>query len=193
MNGAKVPTSVAANGVDRTALVLLNGVGGLLVLGSYASAFGESEAVRAALWGGVPTSWQPLYTVNMLLAAVGYLAFTWFLVVSLDRRQFEAGARAPYGVLHAAYLLVLIPSALWLPLTVRMIESPDPLLWAVIRVVLLAIGAGALCLLWLSIRLARNQPGAASFVAVAGAAPLVLQTVVLDALIWPAYFSTATS
>jgi len=61
---------------QNLALALLNALGGVAVLGSYAYAFSYSSELRAGLWGGVPDSLQPIYTGNMLLAAAGYFPFT---------------------------------------------------------------------------------------------------------------------
>ena len=54
---------------NRTALIVLNLVGGIAVLASYAWGIGGHPDARNALWGGVPDSLRPLYTVSMFSAA----------------------------------------------------------------------------------------------------------------------------
>lgn len=174
--------------LDRRATVLLVGAGCLLVVGSYVSVFWEPADVRSGLWGGLPDWLRSLNLPNMLLAAIGFFPLSWLLLVETDRPAFERESRLSYGVVLAAYALLLVPSALWLPLTVDMIENPDPMRWISIRIVLFAAAAGAIILLWLCLRLARARPRTAAWLGVAGALPLVLQTAVFDALIWPAYF-----
>ena len=170
------------------ALALLNALGGIAVLGSYAYAFSYSSEVRAGLWGGVPESLQPIYTVNMLLAAAGYFPFTWLFVVRTRPDAFRAVTGFRYTLLFALYALVLIASALWLPMTARMLVAPDPQLWLWIRVVLALVGIGATGILLLAFRFARTQGGVANWAAAIGSIPFFVQTAILDAIVWPAYY-----
>ena len=172
----------------KLALAALNVIGGLAVLGSYAWGLSQPE-VAAGLWGGVPEVLQPLYTVNMLLAAAGYFPFTSLLLFGTTEARFEdetGFAYAPSTL--GAYTLVLIPSALWLPLTARMIAEPSLLLWLAIRLDLALVGLGALLLLFFVSRIARRRGGAWAWAAVLGCLPFVLQTAVLDATIWPFFW-----
>lgn len=173
---------------QQRALALLNVVGGIAVLGSYLYAFSYSSELRSGLWGGVPESLRPVYTANMLLAAAGYFPLTWLLLFRTTPDDFEAATRIPYAAILLLYALVLIPSALWLPMTAAMLQSPGPLLWAGIRIVLALVGVGTTGLLVSSLRFARARPGAPGWLAVLGAIPFFTQTAILDALIWPAYY-----
>jgi hypothetical protein len=171
----------------KVGLAALNVVGGLAVLGSYAWGLARPE-VAAGLWGGVPASLRGLYTVNMLLAAAGYFPFTSLLLFGTTPARFEEETGFSYGpATLGAYALVLGPSALWLPLTAAMIEAPSALLWLAIRLDLALVGLGALTLLFLVARIARARGGAWAWAAVIGCAPFVLQTALLDAVLWP-YF-----
>ena len=53
---------------------------GIAVLGSYAYCLTNHPGPNGDFWGGVPDALRPVYTVNMFLAAAGYLAFTFFLM-----------------------------------------------------------------------------------------------------------------
>jgi hypothetical protein len=170
------------------ALALLNVLGGIAVLGSYVAAFTGSADFKDGLWGGVPESLRPVYTVNMLLAAGGYFPFTWLFVRKTTPAEFRAVTGAPYALLFALYAMVLIASALWLPMTARMIASPDPQLWFEIRFVLALVGLGAAGILLVAFRYAARRGGAASWAAALGAIPFFVQTALLDALVWPAFF-----
>jgi len=170
------------------ALALLNVFGGIAVLGSYVSAFTGSSAFQDGLWGGVPVSLRSLYTVNMLLAAAGYFPFTWLFVVRTKPDEFHAITGFRYALLFGLYALVLIGSALWLPMTARMLLAPDAQIWGGIRIVLALVGIGATGILLLAFRVALTRGGAASWAAAIGSIPFFTQTALLDALIWPAYF-----
>lgn len=167
-------------------LALLNVVGGSLVLASYVLAFAYAPAVRDGLWGGVPDALRPLYTGNMLLAALGYFPFTALFVFGRPR-----GGEAPTDderSLLGIYTLVLIPSALWVPLTAWVIESPSLMLWYVVRLDLFLVAAGALLILLRTLRHARSTGTLRGWVPLVGAVPFFVQTGILDALVWPLFY-----
>ena len=171
----------------RARLLALNLAGGLAVLGSYAHGLTSNPELRGSLWGGVPESLRPLYTASMGLATAGYFAFSFFVFFRLDPARTRVG-RFGFDLFHALYALILLPSALWLPLTALMLEAPSGALWLAIRGVLALVGAGSLGLV---LALVRARPAGASVargVALAGALAFSLQTALLDALVWPAYF-----
>lgn len=172
----------------KVALAALNVVGGIAVLGSYAWGLSQPE-VAAGLWGGVPEQLRPLYTLNMLLAAAGYFPFTSLLLFGTTEARFEDETGYSYAPsLLGAYALVLGPSAAWLPLTALLISEPSAWLGIAIRLDLALVGLGALTLLFFLSRIARRRGGAWARAAVIGCLPFVLQTAVLDALIWPFYW-----
>jgi hypothetical protein len=172
---------------EQKRLAALNVAGGLLVLGSYWLAFAGSPELRAGLWGGVPEPLRPLYTVNMLLAAAGYFPFTALLVFA-TRPETPLPGGPRYRLLYVLYGLVLLPSALWLPLTARMLTEPTARLWAAIRIDLALVGLGSTGLLVLLLAIARRRRDGFGWAAFAGIVPFWIQTAVLDAIVWPAYF-----
>jgi len=170
----------------RVALAALNVLGGLAVLGSYADGLARPGAA-AALWGGVPDGLRPLYTVSMLLAAAGYFPMTGAVLFGIDATRARV-ARFGYGLFVSLYALILLPSALWMPLTFEMVAAPSPLLWAAIRACLALVGLGSLGVLAALALVRPGPPPALRALALAGAAAFCLQTAVLDALVWPAFF-----
>lgn len=171
----------------RGAMLRLIGIGGSAVLASYLLAF--DPEVGSRLWGGIPEGpIRSLYTVNMLLAAVGFFPATWWLVFATPASALRERTGWPAPVLMLAYAAILMASALWLPLTALYVKSPMPILWFLIRFVLLVVGAGASVVGFLLVRLAlRGRP--AAWLAVPFYLPFWLQTMVLDALVWPHYYS----
>ena len=77
---------------------------------------------------------------------------------------------------------------MWLPLTALMLENPGALLWLVIRMTLALVGAGAVGLLWTLARTRTEDRRPGIKFAVIGLLPFILQTAVLDAIVWPIYF-----
>ena len=166
-------------------LIALNVFGGSLVLASYA--LGLGGAAGEALWGGVPNGIRPIYTVNMFLAAAGYFCFTPYILFKLDPKTTRVARGMGYGGFLLFYGLVLIPSALWLPLTASMAEQPGLFTWVLVRFDLALVALGTLGLLVSLIGLDAGAPKGRRL-AIAGLIPFSLQTVVLDALVWPAFF-----
>ncbi len=173
---------------NRRWLLLLIGIGGTAVLASYVLAFAYEPAIRGALWGDLPEGIvRRIYTVNMLLAAASFFPATSVLGFATPLDSFRERTGLPFRALLAAYAAILIPSAAWLPLTALYIQSPTPLLWWAIRIDLLAVGIGASVVGWMLIRRARG--GALGSQLAAGLFFFFwLQTMVLDALVWPAFF-----
>jgi hypothetical protein len=162
--------------------------GGVAVLASYVWAFVASPASLAALWGGVPAAWLPAYTANMLLAALGFFAFPYLILFRLDPGQVRIAGRLGYRVFHLLYLVILVPSALWTPLTLWMLQGPSPGLWLAIRVVLALVGIAAVGLLAALLTLRPRPPRRLYGLALAGCLFFCLQTAVLDAFVWTSYF-----
>ena len=172
----------------RRALVLINLFGGIAVLGSYAFCLMSYPEQAGDFWGGIPDGLRPVYTVNMLLAAAGYFAFTFFLMYRLKPATSGGGGRFGLGTFNALYALILIPSALWMPLTFAMLEAPSDALWWAIRLTLAAVGIGSLGLLAGLLAVRPSPPSLAHKLAVVGSLAFSFQTAILDAAVWPAFF-----
>ncbi len=173
---------------SKLGMVGINCVGGVAVLGSYAYCLLAYPGEVHDFWGGVPEGLRPIYTTNMFLAAAGYFAFTFYLVFRL--MPAPVGSRGvSVGMFNVLYVSILLPSALWMPLTFAMLtSSPSEGLWWIIRLTLAATGIGSLGVL-IGLALVRpTVPSVAHTSAVVGSLPFCFQTVILDALVWPVYF-----
>ena len=175
---------------DRLRIIffIVNLVGGIAVLGSYAHGLLTEVALRPKLWGGVPETWRPLYTVNMFLAAGGYFFFTAHFLM----RALPSGAlffnRLGFEWIIFLYATFLISSALWMPLTFSMMKVPSDGTRFAIRSVLTVTGIASVTLL-VSLFASNAERGDWLFwAAVAGLTPFIIQTAILDAVIWPRYF-----
>lgn len=173
---------------QKRTLLGLNVVGGIAVLGSYVHGIASNPLTRGDVWGGVPESLQPLYTVNMFLAAAGYFLFSYFVFFRLDPERVRIGDRFGFRAFHALYAAILIPSALWMPLTFAMLEAPSTGLWLAVRGVLFLTGAGSVGLLAAIFSVQPHEAPWARRLALVGCLFFCLQTAVLDATVWPAYF-----
>lgn len=171
---------------QRRRLILINVLGGVAVLGSYAWGL-ATQPDPGRVWGGVPPTLQPLYTVSMLLAAAGYFPFSYLVIFRIDPERVRIGGFG-YDIFALLYALILAPSALWMPLTFGMLAAPSAALWLAIRLVLFAVGAGSLGMLAALILRRPRSIDALDIAAIAGCIAFCVQTALLDALVWPAYF-----
>ncbi|MFT4570186.1 MAG: hypothetical protein ACI8TX_001427 [Hyphomicrobiaceae bacterium] len=167
--------------------LLTNVFGGLAVLGSYGFGLATHPASRDALWGGVPASWQWLYTASMLTATAGYFAFTSWFAWTCDPERGRYFAGRSLDAVTAIYALLLVSAALWMPLTFANLETPNSWLWVGVRAVLATTGASSLALI-AALFTSTPRPSRAHFVlAFVGLMAFCFQTAVLDAIVWVAY------
>lgn len=172
----------------RALLIGLNIAGGIAVLGSYAHGILTHPGTSGAVWGGVPAGLKPWYITSMLLAAAGYFAFTYYVVFAVEPARVRIGAHLGFGAFVWSYAAVLVASALWMPLTFAMLAAPSSVLWLLIRAVLFVVALGSLGILIGVMVATPRVAGWPYWLALAGAVAFCIQTVVLDALVWPAYF-----
>jgi hypothetical protein len=168
-------------------LLLINIVGGTAVLGSYVYGFRSSPDAAGLLWGGVPEGIRPLYTTSMFLAAAGYFAFTTF-ILQLRTAETRVSSQFGFGIFNVLYAAILIPSALWMPLTLLTVE-PSALAWLwLVRIVLAVVGMASLGLLFALLNVKPRRPAWLQRIAVLGSLLFCFQTVILDAIVWVVYF-----
>lgn len=169
-------------------MLLINLIGGTAVLASYAYCLAVNPETRGGLWGHVPLTIQPLYTISMLLAAAGYFPFTFLLVLRTEPNEARVGGRFPFAIFNLLYVLILFPSALWMPLTFSIMGQWSTALWWTTRLVLATVGLASLGLVIALSQLTPRRHPLAHALAIAGAIAFFVQTGLLDALVWPAYF-----
>jgi hypothetical protein len=127
----------------------------------------------------------------MLTATAGFLLFSWFLLVRVAPPAVRVAGQFGYGAIVAIHALILLPSALWMPLTFRYLAVPSATTWVLIRAVLFAVGLGALLLVAALASLEPRLPRTTWWLALVGAIAFAVQTALLDAFIWPAFFRRA--
>jgi hypothetical protein len=176
--------------VDRHKKVLLwiNILGGIAVLGGYAWGLANHPTGADALWGGVPAWLRSIFIVNMVLAALGYLAFTAYLLFVLNLETAQVNIRAGFKAFHVLYVAILIPSALWMPLTFATLAHPGNQIWLADRLVLFIVGLASLGLLSALLNIQPRRPAWFFWLAFGGGIFFAIQTALLDALVWTSYF-----
>ena len=97
---------------------------GPLVLISYAAGLARISN-KDLLWGGIPESLRMLNVSCMFIAALGFLVMWWLFLYKWEEQLVERldwpwnnTEKGGHRRLLLAYLLILIPSSLWLELTI---------------------------------------------------------------------------
>jgi hypothetical protein len=174
-------------GRQKLILLLLNIIGGIAVIGSYVLGLrGASSA--DVLWGGVPESIRPIYMVSMVLSAIGYLACLNLLLLRVDPKEVTLGSRFGYSAFYTVFCLILIPSALWMPLTKLYVDAPGTGTWTGIRIVLFLVGLASVALAGALFTLRPKNRSKAYWAAVVGSCYFAFHTFVLDAILWAELF-----
>jgi len=168
----------------------INVVGGAAVIGSYIYGISAQAGGASALWGGVPAGIRPLYGVSMILAALGYFAFLYYIFFRLTPAEVNIAGSFNFGLFYVIFLLILIPSACWMPLTNVYVANPSTGIWLLVRAVLVLVGVASIALVWALLSLQAKVPGVAYWLAVAGSGYFAFHTAVLDAVVWAALFKS---
>ena len=93
-----------------------------------------------------------------------------------------------FSLFYAIFLIILIASAFWMPLTNLYVGNPSTGMWIGIRTVLILVGLASIALLWALLSLQGKVPGVSYWLAVVGSGYFAFHTVILDAIIWAALF-----
>ena len=175
-------------GTQQIILLIINIIGGIAVIGSYIFGLSGQSGGANVLWGGVPNNLRPIYTVSMILSALGFFAFIYYIFFRLDPGQTSIAGISGFTLFYVIFLLILIPSALWMPLTNMYVGNPSTGIWIAVRTVLAMVGLASIALVWALLTLQGRVPGIAYWLAVVGSAYFAFHTAILDALVWTALF-----
>jgi len=163
---------------DRNKLIFIIVILGPCVLLSYYIAAQFNTKGIDALWGNIPEHIKVYYPIGMLVATIGFFPFTYLTVFkSSNPRQYIL-----------PYLLVLIPSILWMPMTVSYINDSNEFIWLCIRIVLLLVAIGAI-LIYMRMKVEFKADKSTVYLfALIGILGFIGHTLLLDGLLWPYYF-----
>jgi len=170
--------------VSQKIFLAINIIGGILVLGSYYFGLRGGKGVDA-LWGGVPENIRPIYTISMLICAIGYFIFFGYIILNLGGEVFKSSYWLGEKLFLVLFALILIASALWMPLVNVMVSNPSTLVWVGIRVVLVVVALASLGVVVALLTLTPRPTGVFYYSAVIGMIWFTLHTGILDAILWP--------
>lgn len=170
--------------IQKIIILIINIIGGVAVIGSYVWGLKSGTGGANALWGGTPASIKPIYAISMIIAALGYFAFIYFILFRLNVAEIKPG----FWIFYIIFLGILGASTFWMPLTNIFLTSPGTTLWIAIRVILAIVGLSSCILAGVLISLHTKETGFAYWLAVAGSVYFAFHTAVLDMILWPIFF-----
>jgi hypothetical protein len=171
-------------GTQQIILLIINILGGAAVILSYIYGLKGQAGGANVLWGNVSESIRPLYTVSMILSAISYFAFIYYILFRID----PGTSNISYYLFFAIFIVILGASAFWMPLTNMFVNNGGTGLWIAVRGVLALVGLGSIALFWVLLSLSPETRGLAYWLAVAGAGYFAFHTAILDGIVWAALF-----
>jgi hypothetical protein len=169
-------------------LLAINITGGIAVIGSYIFGIRAQPGGANTLWGGVPSNIRPVYGISMILSALGYFAFLYFILFEIVPDEVLIGSRFGFSLFYAIFLVILLPSALWMPLTNLYVGKPNRGIKSGVRTVLGLVGLASIALAWAILSLETKTPSVPYWLAVAGSSYFAFHTAILDGIIWSVLF-----
>jgi len=176
--------------IHKIVLLSINLIFGSMVLLSYylgVNRLKDAGKDPALLWGGVPDVLQPIIVLFMFLGAIGYFFFTYNFLVNVNPEEVLFLNKFKFWTLHMLYLLIFIPSMLWIYQTINYMESGTQFDWILTVCILFTVAISSVVLFLFTIDLKTDN----TFMylsSVCGAAIFTFHTLFLDGLIWTIFF-----
>ena len=168
-------------------LLIINVIGGSAVISSYIYGLNAQSGGANILWGGVPEGIRPVYFVSMILSALGYFAFLYYFIFRLNSGEVSIAGTFGFSIFFSIFILILLPSALWMPLTNLYVGTPGTGTWVIIRTILALVGIGSIALVWALLSL-QTKEGVAYWLSIVGSGYFAFHTAILDAIVWAALY-----
>jgi hypothetical protein len=163
-------------------------IGGVAVLGSYAWGILAIQNATQILWGDVPAIIRSFSTVGMFTGALGFFAYSFFILFKLNPDNTRIYSHFGYTIFNYLYLAILIPSALWLPLTFLAVQNNHSMVLWLARLDLIVVAAASILLFLALLFTQPHRSVWAYWLAMVGSIFFCIQTVLLDAILWGYFF-----
>ena len=137
--------------------------------------------------GSSSGSLRTFIVASMFISAIGYFFFTTNFVLNVNLEEKKFLGKFPGWTLHIVYLLILIPSALWIDLTFQYLKTGVPLHGVYVLSALYCVGLSSI-LLFLFVVDSGNTTQSIYLFSVIGAGFFVFHTMFLDGLLWTIFF-----
>ena len=125
---------------QQIVFLIVNAIGGIAVLGSYAIGLGMFPEYREALWGEVRGTLRTGITISMLFAALGYLAFCYVALFQNGLSDFNKVNWFNQYTVSVLIAIFLISATFWMPTAIAYLNFSNTY-WLVVCILSLWVTA----------------------------------------------------
>jgi len=170
-------------------LILINLIFGPILLYTYYKGL-NSGIDGISFWGGVPKTMRPISGICMIVSALGYFIFTYYLLVKTNMDTMFLG-KYNFWLIVTLYCFILIPSCFWMGYTVDYINggSSNQSIWIIICSLLYTVGIASLVLLYTLYQLNSGSNSMLYNMSLIGCLIFTFHTLCLDGLMWTYFFN----
>ena len=174
--------------MQKYLFIIINIILGSFLLFTYYRGVTNNPDIAPKLWGGVPPYLTSYIVGFMFIGAIGYFFFTYYLTFKINHETVLFFNRYNFSYIIILYLLILIPSCVWIDLSLLYIKSGNPLIWKLIVIVLYTVGLSSIMLLIALLNINPNNGSILYKLAIYGCACFSFHTMFLDGLLWTIFF-----
>jgi len=131
------------------------------------------------LWGTMPDKYQKILGISMLLCVISFFVFSSYILI-LNGRNLEL------LFIDVIYAILLGSASLWMPLTVKFVETKKNIYWILTRISLIIVGFCSFLLLVIVIL--TDHTGMHYIASIVGLTIFTFHTSILDGIMWPYFF-----
>ena len=169
---------------NQKLFLAINIIGGILVLGSYYLGLKGGKGTDT-LWGGVPKNIRPIYTLFMLVCAIGYFTFFFYIMRGLGVGSISNTFFWGEKIFLILFAILLLFSSFWMPLVNLYISDPKTGIWVLVRIVLFVVALASIGIFIALLTVTPKHSGVFYYASLVGLFWFSIHTGVLDALLWP--------
>ena len=179
--------------IFKVSIIALNLIFGPILLYSYWNGIKNGNINGVEFWGGMPQFLRPVSGISMIISAIGYFIFTYYLLFKTNNQTQYLGMFNNTFII-ILYALILIPSCFWIGKTIDYMNleaiKDHAQSWMIICIILYTVGIASflLCLSIFSI-----SPDVENYMlfnlSKIGIVIFTIHTLFFDGLVWTYFFN----
>ena len=173
---------------QKKQFLLINLILGTILLFSYYNGVNQNPEIASQLWGGVPAILIPYIISSMFLGAFGYFFFTYYSAFKVEHKSLKVFKKFKFSIFNIIYILILLPSSLWMDLSINYISTQNILFWILAVAGLYTVGLSSVFLLLCLINIKPKKKSLLYRVSIIGCCFFTFHTMFLDGLLWTIFF-----
>lgn len=175
---------------QSTNFLLVNIIGGILVISSYLWGYINYPFHRNLLWGNIGLNLQKVFVLSMLFGMLGYFVSGFWFWKIINHENFVFGNNYDFQIIITSFSLFLGISALWMPMAIKSVISKNELYISISKLILIIVAILSLFILYSIVTSNDIESNIISGknIAIIGWTILSIHTVIFDCVIWSIKF-----